>query len=331
MIWLVMALLALGRFVEFFARSDSATDRAKHRARLAKVRQVVGVARRAIACCLTSAAVMPLGACGGGSEPPAVRDAGAPESYGHVHGLGVNPADEALFVATHKGLFRAAKSEERLARVGSSRQDTMGFTVVSRNTFLGSGHADPRQDRKEPLGLIVSDDAGKSWRPLSLGGQVDLHVIRVGNRLTYGVDAVSGSLLVSDDAASSWSVGRPPKPLLDLAVDPDDERHLVGATEDGLHRSRDRGSRWRSIRKAPAGLLAWPRTDSRVVYVATRDGALHRSDDAGRKWRRVGKLSDRPVAMTAHGREIYVALEDGTVEVSRDGGRAWSHKASLGG
>jgi photosystem II stability/assembly factor-like uncharacterized protein len=203
----------------------------------------------------------------------------------------------------------------------------MGFTVVSRNTFLGSGHADPRQRRPEPLGLIVSDDAGRSWRPLSLGGQVDLHVIRVGSRLTYGVDAVSGSLLVRSDSASSWSVGQPPKPLFDLAVDPEDERHLVGAAEDGLYRSRDRGSRWHAIRGAPAGILAWPRTGSRVLYLATRNGALHRSDDEGRSWRRAGTLSDKPTAMTAHGREIYVALENGAVEMSRDGGRSWRHRA----
>jgi hypothetical protein len=253
---------------------------------------------------------------------------GGPESYGHVHGLGVNPADEALFVATHGGLFRAAKDNDQLERVGDSRQDTMGFTVVSRNTFLGSGHADPRQGRAEPLGLIVSEDAGRSWRPLSLGGQADLHVIRVGSRLTYGVDAISGSLFVSDDSAASWSVGQPPKPLFDLAVDPRDERHLVGAAEDGLYRSRDRGSRWQAIRRAPAGLLAWPRTGLPVLYVATPDAALYRSDNAGRSWRRNGKLPGLPAAIAAHGNEIYVALQDGTVEMSRDGGRTWQHRAA---
>jgi photosystem II stability/assembly factor-like uncharacterized protein len=281
-----------------------------------------------MACCLTCAAVLPLGACGGSSEPPAARDPVAPDSYSHVHGLGVNPADEALFVATHEGLFRAPKSEDRLERVGTSRHDTMGFTVVSRNTFLGSGHADSAEEKTDPLGLIVSDDAGRSWRPLSLGGQVDLHIIRVGNRLTYGVDAMSGSLLVSDDAASSWSVGQPPKPLVDLAVDPHDERHLIGAAEDGLYRSRDRGARWRAIPRSPAGLLMWPRTNPEGLYLAAANGALHRSDDAGRTWRRVGKLTGRPVAITAHQKEIYVALQDGTVEVSRDGGRTWSHRAS---
>lgn len=282
-----------------------------------------------MSCCLTTVAVLLLGACGGSSEPPAEPEHAAPDSYSHVHGLGVNPADEALFVATHDGLFRAANAEDQLERVGASRQDTMGFTVVSDNTFLGSGHPDPRAGSAKPLGLIVSDDAGVSWRPLSLGWQVDLHVIRVGNRLTYGVDAVSGSLLVSDDAASSWSVGQPPKPLFDLAVDPDDERHLIAAADDGLYRSRDRGSRWQAIRDAPAGLLVWPRRGPRVIYAATRTGALFRSEDAGRNWRRTGALRGKPAAMTAHRNEVYVALADGVVKLSRDGGRTWAVRAQL--
>jgi photosystem II stability/assembly factor-like uncharacterized protein len=222
-----------------------------------------------MSCCLATVAVLLLGACGGGSggtsESPTTREDDSRDSYSHFHGLGVNPADEALFVATHEGLFRAAHDTDQLERVGSSRQDMMGFTVVSDNTFLGSGHPDPREGAGKPLGLIVSDDAGRSWRSLALGGQVDLHVIRVGNRLTYGVDAISGSLLVSDDSASSWSVGQPPKPLFDLAVDPADERHLVAAAEDGLYRSRARGARWEAIRDAPIGLLVWPRTGPRVL------------------------------------------------------------------
>jgi hypothetical protein len=48
----------------------------------------------------------------------------------HVHGLGVNPSDRALLVATHSGLWRSPPGESRSERVGESRQDTMGFTVA---------------------------------------------------------------------------------------------------------------------------------------------------------------------------------------------------------
>ena len=55
----------------------------------------------------------------------------------HVHGLGIDPADKALFIATHTGLFRVGDGQSSAVRVGDSYQDTRGFTVVGENRFLG--------------------------------------------------------------------------------------------------------------------------------------------------------------------------------------------------
>jgi hypothetical protein len=46
----------------------------------------------------------------------------------HVHGLGVNPADGALFVATHTGLYRVAEGERKAERVGD-RYQSLGRTA----------------------------------------------------------------------------------------------------------------------------------------------------------------------------------------------------------
>jgi hypothetical protein len=100
----------------------------------------------------------------------------------HVHGLGVNPADGALFIATHTGLYRVEPGERKAERVGGSYQDTMGFTIVGANRFLGSGHPDINEAREENLpsllGLIESTDEGESWQPISLSGEADFHVLR---------------------------------------------------------------------------------------------------------------------------------------------------------
>src|ERR687895_1117732 len=48
----------------------------------------------------------------------------------HVHGLGVNPEDGALYIATHTGLWRVGPEERRAGRGGDRLQDTMGFTVA---------------------------------------------------------------------------------------------------------------------------------------------------------------------------------------------------------
>ena len=55
------------------------------------------------------------------------------ELLGHVHGLGTDPADGTLYVASHMGVFRR-QDDGRLERVGDRWQDTMAFTVV------GPGH-----------------------------------------------------------------------------------------------------------------------------------------------------------------------------------------------
>lgn len=80
--------------------------------------------------------------------------------FGHVHGLGVNPADQTLYAATHTGVFAIENGSAHL--IANRRQDTMGFTVVGPDQFLGSGHP-ASLNEPNPLGLIRSDDAAKTW------------------------------------------------------------------------------------------------------------------------------------------------------------------------
>ncbi len=57
----------------------------------------------------------------------------------HIHGLGINPADDRLFIATHNGLFSAAEGETRPEQVGTSTQDIMGFSVVGATASSAPG------------------------------------------------------------------------------------------------------------------------------------------------------------------------------------------------
>jgi hypothetical protein len=126
----------------------------------------------------------------------------------HVHGLGVNPADGALFIATHTGLYRVDEAEQKAMRVGKRFQDTMGFTIVGPNRFLGSGHPDLNEAREKNLpsllGLIESTDSGESWEPISLLGEADFHVLRFAGERVYGYDSSNDRLLVSGDRGRSW-------------------------------------------------------------------------------------------------------------------------------
>jgi len=273
--------------------------------------------------------LLALAGCGTGDRAADQADerAGVVEAgISHIHGVGINPADGAVIVATHSGLFRAARGQQRAERIDDRRQDIMGFTVVGPDSFLGSGHPDPRDDLPPLLGLIRSDDAGRSWEPVSLLGQADFHVLRAAAQHVYGVNSAEGALLASDDSGRSWQQRTPPGPVLDLAIDPRDARRIVVSTEQGLFVSPNGGRGWRALNVELAGLLAW--TDALVLVDA--DGTVHASGDGGRSFRAVGDIGGQPAALSAHDGELLIARHDNTVHSSTDGGRTWTLRVRPG-
>lgn len=239
----------------------------------------------------------------------------------HVHGLGINPADGALFIATHTGLFRVPPAEMKAERVGDRRQDTMGFSVAGPDRFVGSGHPDLRDDLPPLLGLIESRDAGRTWKPVSLLGDVDFHVLRAAGKRVYGFDSTSGRLLASTDRGRTWSERSTPEPLLDLVLHPSNPATLV-ASGSVLYSSTDGGGRWSVLGGEPA-YLAWPSADR--LYAVNGEGRIRISRNMGETWQPLGAVGGEPAAFLAvSADELYVALHDGTIEVSRDGGRSWS-------
>jgi hypothetical protein len=239
----------------------------------------------------------------------------------HVHALGVNPGDGAVYIAAHTGLFRLSQGATNPKRVGDRRQDTMGFTVVGPNRFLGSGHPDLRDNLPPLLGLIESRDSGANWRSISLLGNADFHVLRVRGRRIVGYDSSGGRVMVSADGGKSWSAHLFDGPLFDLVIGPGKSLVLLGTTQTQLILSRDGGRSWRGISET-TGLLAWPRPDS--LYLLASDGRLWRSSDQGRHWNAGGEIGGNPAAFAAvSSQRMYAALDDGAIKASSDGGRSW--------
>jgi hypothetical protein len=276
---------------------------------------------RALIVSLLLAAV--LAACGdepGDTRPVDVEDPGIV----HVHGLGRNPADGSLMIATHTGLFRAGAEGEDPARVAGRYQDTMGFTVVGPDHFLGSGHPGSVRDDPPFLGLIESRDAGDTWRPISLRGEVDFHVLEAQGEIVYGFgsdfETREARFLRSEDGGRSWTRLSPPQALTGLAIDPRDPRHIVALGEQRGFVSRDGGSRWRPL-GIPGGLVTWTRE---LGLVAVDFGGVVRGADEPRgEWEQVGRLDGSPAAFEGVGDELLAATHDARVLSSRDGGKAW--------
>jgi hypothetical protein len=243
----------------------------------------------------------------------------------HVHGLGVNPADGSLFVATHTGLFRAAGGELHARRVGGRFQDTMGFAVVGADRFLGSGHPDLR-DRLPPfLGLIESRDAGETWRPVSLLGKVDFHVLEARGQRIYGYgsdyESRTPRFLTSADGGRRWERLDAPEALVSLAIAPTAPSSIIVSGDRRVLRSDDAGRSWRPVEAPTPGLLAWTADG---IFVAARDGRVWRADHRPGSWRQTGSIGGEPAAFDSGPRsELLIALHDGTIKMSTDGGATW--------
>jgi hypothetical protein len=258
----------------------------------------------------------------GGTEP--IGQVAAP---GHIHGLGIDPGDRSLLIATHDGLFRAAEESSEVARVGDSDRDLMGFSVVGTDHFLASGHPGRELDELPPhLGLTESRDGGLSWESVSLLGEADFHVLRAQGRRVYGHNGADGRFMVSDNLGRDWSERTVPSEPVDLAVSPVAADHLIAATADGLQESRDAARTWRAVSEQ-RGLLAWPQPDR--LFLIELDGRTMLSNDGGRTFRPQGHVDGQPVAFTADGDRLYVALEDGAVMQSTDGGASFTPRARL--
>lgn len=288
--------------------------------------------RIAPAAMVSSLALLLVGCGGGGGEAAPEQFTGVPlelQDPGavHVHGLGYDLRRRVLYLATHTGMFELPDGAATARRIGDSHQDTMGFTLVGPNLFLGSGHPDAREELPPHLGLIRSTDRGRTWKSVSLLGEADFHVLRARGTTVYGFDSSNERLLASRNSGRSWTELPAPEALLDLAVDPSDPEHLLASGGAVLYRSQNGGRTWHVVASGVAGYLAWPA--AKQVFVATLDGALLSAEGATGPWRSRGGLGSPVAALLAvDERTLFVALHDGTIKQSSDGGVTWKVRAT---
>lgn len=263
------------------------------------------------------------GATGQGDVLPSTPMAADP-GLAHVHGLGVNPADDAVYAATHFGLWRLGDDGDA-ERVGESAHDFMGFTIVGADHFLASGHPVLTEQLPPLLGLIETTDGGRSWRSRSLLGQADFHALRTAHDSVWGWDSSDGALMVSD-GAQEWQRRSTVSSLLDFVVDPTDPAHVLAAVaasldDAGLRRSDDGGRTWDPVDGPALGRLAWEDPDR--LWGIDLDGTVWHSDDGGGSWEETGAVQGRPEALADVDGRLLVAA-GGAISQSVDDGRSWT-------
>ncbi|MEU0684439.1 F510_1955 family glycosylhydrolase [Streptomyces albogriseolus] len=270
----------------------------------------------------TAVLALTLAACSSGKDGEGDAPAASQPTVSHVHGLGIDPADSRLYVATHEGLFTPGKGGTA-QRVGDSQDDFMGFTVAKANTFLASGHPAPGADGPSNRGLIESTDAGKTWKTRSLAGEADFHALDYADRTIYGYDSTSGLLRVSKDG-TAWE-DRARLEALDIAVNPDAPDTVLATTAQGVAKSTDAGKTFTPGNGPVMAFVSWAKDDA--LYAIDTSGGLNRSTDGGTTWKKTTTVpGGQPQALTAvNARRILTATQDGVYE-SRDSGKTFTKR-----
>ena len=300
--------------------------------------------RRWVALGLLAVAV---GGCGGddgasaedaaeGLAVPWVDPDGDPPIIGS---LTVNPADSTLYMGTNTGLFRIPDGASKPEKITGTLKTPDGDGKVSESLvvrfsgpdeLLGSGHPAAGEALPPALGLIRSEDAGKTWASVSELGTADFHAIEPAGEEIVAALFQQSQVLVSGDDGKSWETKAAPMPLVSLEVDPDDPQRWIGATERGIFISTDGGGTWRQHDPTPNVRFAW--ADSGELYRVDPGGPVKVSTDGGENWEERGSTGGEPQAMTVgEDGKVYVALIDGTLKVSDDGGETFTDQIKGGG
>lgn len=245
----------------------------------------------------------------------------------HVHGLAIDGTDPAfLLIATHHGLYRADMNGQ--AVLVSVVQDFMGFTPgpTDSRTLFASGHPSGGGN----LGLIVSNDGGRTWEQRSPGvnGPADFHALavsRADNRVIYGV---FGVLQRSDDAGFTWTAsGQVPAQTVDIAVSALDPNTVYAAGVNGLFVSRDGGTSWSPLIETlsvslveigPNGELYAFALGQGLLFAPTEELPLETiPTDLGQRY--LTHLAPDP----NQSQRMFAADQLNEVLVTEDGGRSW--------
>ncbi|MBM7661906.1 hypothetical protein JOC85_002713 [Bacillus mesophilus] len=199
-------------------------------------------------------------------------------SISHIHGIGYPNNQEALFIATHHGL--KVYSNGIWYETKEHNHDYMGFQATSEG-FYSSGHPEEGSTLLNPLGLLKSEDFGKTIEKVSFYGESDFHHMSASyyTPSIYVVNTVPNSklgtgLYYSLDGGEVWMQseleGLPQASAHSLATHPRLAKIVGISTPEGLFLSHNNGNTF-SLISEERSIGTFFIKDESILYV-TADG-----------------------------------------------------------
>lgn len=157
--------------------------------------------------------------------------------------------------------------------------------------LAADAHVRDRLYGQNALGLVVSDDAGRTWASRTRGidsASIDAVSIDPRQPTTLLAALSGGGVRISTDQGANWEVadaGLSSTAVRALARHPVLDDVVYAATDAGLHRSDDQGRTWLPVAGATGrfSALRIDPTDPRRM-TAMRNGAIVFSADGGETW-----------------------------------------------
>ncbi len=210
----------------------------------------------------------------------------AAEVEARIDALLVGPAAGHALAFTNSGLvYRTTDA----GRTWHSHGDLGRPTTV----YVAGRRLDPGGERLlvgAHIGLLFSDDAGRTWQP--------------------------------------WPTGPGPVAANDLAQAPDEVLYLAGS--DGVYRSTDAAASWmpagQGLPQVAVLSVAVAPSRPQTLYAGTDGRGLYRSDDAGRTWSPTGLDVPAVPGILIHPADpdrLWVRAAYQRIYESRDGGQTW--------
>jgi photosystem II stability/assembly factor-like uncharacterized protein len=260
----------------------------------------------------------------------AAAQSGPTEQIERINGVAVAPqplrTDNAvLLIGTDFGLMRAGPDgmANVLPDIELAVTGLAGDINRAGRIFLSGIDA-----RSKPAPLMLSEDGGASWQPVS-ASPVAVRSLSVMPGNPDALAAVAGGIVTSRDGGKTWgAIASSPEKVFSVARSSLSENVLYAATMGGLLFSDDGGESWRPAHESDKPATAVTVLPGGKVLAYIFGVGLVGAQEPGLKWQVLEDgFADRYILSLAadplNPDTIYAIMDTATIMMSRNGGRDW--------